>query len=537
MIVNATYNYGNRFCRPCESQFCVARRIISMNPGIAIAKTKHLYRAMSETQSNLNTAFLGEDFAPFFEKHYNRVMHNLRQCPICAIKLFHTPIFQYEWLTHCPIHQESFMTRCHVCRKPFRKNIDIRNKCKGCGIVELSDFAEAYDEPQSKDASKRLLNAYKILFHAERSTKESFENSYVYFVDTTGVFQWKKCYESDLTYPSIMQHSLSDLDPSDLLDLRLETYSVAHKVVELQEVALENPKNYRSEEQSYCEALENLEALLPIDLEVTNTILDWVQSRTLQSHVTVLGQYHRTSIDTFDGWPHFCPSCFAFSLWFYSLAESKYALDVWSQKYGSIFTNSDCPWHFIVPNMYPATLAKSTADRHFISTALFDRWLYRRGLLIGFQQILEYCQSFDPTNLRLIKTTWFPFLKIQEPTWNKSDRLRKFEAFSRDNVIDFYYCDEDPLSCVKDFDDLSDRSQSCSMFQIALDQHNGFYRLEKGLKVVNHSLSSTDFLRAHTYIRSLLPAPSNHHFRELKKYRKILNEKTDYGEIYFKSSY
>lgn len=353
-------------------------------------------------------------------------------------------------------------------------------------------------------------------------------------VDSWGIkdvgFRWDFCSSNDFVFPSLIERQFLDLDKDALWDLNIDTYSVAHKVVPLEEMASRESESAHSEETLYLRTTDFLETLLPIDWEVANTILTWIKSHTPHQHTTHLSPYHRTSTEVLNRWPRFCPCCLAFSLWFYAVAESKYGFVMWSSRYSSMFNERDCPWGPFLPDVHPTYLIAATETAKVATNNEFNLWRYRRGLLIAFQHILENCQAVDPKDANYMRIRFYPYFQIKGPQWNKSERLRKYMAFRREGVLDYYYPDEDPLSRDSDYAELQLQCQSCEAFQAVLSQHNSLVRLGPGKTISNDGLSRQEFLQLHSVVRTLLPVPADARFKELIKHRQLLIDRTDYGK-------
>ncbi|MED5530708.1 MAG: hypothetical protein VYA99_10185 [Pseudomonadota bacterium] len=309
----------------------------------------------------------------------------------------------------------------------------------------------------------------------------------------------------------------------------METFSVARISAKLEPSTDSKRFPRKIDKYRYTAALNRYKSLLPIDYEVSNSILKWIDRHTHDLHITRIAPYHHTKGKPPGSYSGFCPCCLAFSLWFFSVAEEKYPLGMWSERYASVLNENDNFWGGVLPITSPTYLQTREQNETLVTPDDFNCWRYRRALLVAFVHILHVILALDPNECA--------FTQLRSGFWAqgtnrqiaRNTTLRKYMVVKQANILTYYYPDEDPLSEQPIYSSLDKRSVSCWQF------YNYPYLrdfLRKGSAVISIShkgLSREKFLELHGMVRSLLPNPVSARFKEYNYYRKLLLEDTNYG--------
>lgn len=102
----------------------------------------------------------------------------LRNCPRCAAIGYHSPVYQWAWLTQCPIHGVPLTAACPDCQAPWPSVVELLERhCPGCGWPvprhQLSSL-EAFSTPWSAIDSVRAVHRdYRSVAKARLTASEN----------------------------------------------------------------------------------------------------------------------------------------------------------------------------------------------------------------------------------------------------------------------------------------------------------------------------------------------------------------------------
>ncbi len=171
-------NIGRAFSCPLESNYNVYRRLLIANPSISktllersapIIKTLYpdIYKAVD---NRIKQVILYAYSIQYPDINIDRFASRLtispkcyRQCSACAKMLFHSPIYDYVWLTHCPIHNIPLELLCPECGIEWPSTQLLpRTQCATCGLgINQQDALK--DGAFNSTAHKALNYLYEVL--------------------------------------------------------------------------------------------------------------------------------------------------------------------------------------------------------------------------------------------------------------------------------------------------------------------------------------------------------------------------------------
>ncbi len=126
-------NEAKRFYSKFESPYNVARRLTIANPAYhERGPTQTFFKHLEKKCYSIT----GKS-SHIFPQCFSRIMHlqMKKQCPECARVVFHSPLYDFDWMLKCPIHRVPLLQFCPTCKKGWTTISGlISNSCATCGI-------------------------------------------------------------------------------------------------------------------------------------------------------------------------------------------------------------------------------------------------------------------------------------------------------------------------------------------------------------------------------------------------------------------
>jgi len=372
--MNFWLNRGYLYERPYESQYAQVRRFLVANYGTPYhtlmkelkGQTPSLKSYTNNTVDRLDIISITN--SPFVHRNSPKTV---RACPECAMRLYHTDIYNYPWLTHCPIHHCPILERCPQCHKPWPAHREVHQRtCTLCGITSVTQLLENDFNPiPGKD--------FDIIKRLYRFVTSDLPEYYLTFSFETGS-NWENIPEHDASFPSLRVNSQSEFTSAELKSLEIPLLRVHTKHTQLSEY------EYIPE---YKYLMANFDWMPEIRRKAINEICHKLLKAS-PGHKLSLSDYRGVSLTKKSNRKFPCPYCLALSLWF---INSHIGL------HGEIEFFSNIEYLFLKqlgylslykpgPKVYLAT-----HDDAYTTSRDFQKWSYHRDLTISFLEILNLC--------------------------------------------------------------------------------------------------------------------------------------------------
>lgn len=178
-------NEGWRYAHEYESYSNIQRRLFISNPVYCNTTPSTVRRIINRHISDFSQptiwAYTRNEYRylPFQENHDN--IHQvliprrfgweskaIKQCPECAKIVFHSDVYNFQWMTHCPFHKKELVIACPVCHKqwpdysPYSYKKDIDNSCPCCGITNINN-SEALSIENKLALSEAIKPAFDVV--------------------------------------------------------------------------------------------------------------------------------------------------------------------------------------------------------------------------------------------------------------------------------------------------------------------------------------------------------------------------------------
>jgi hypothetical protein len=378
-------NLGLVFSRPYESDYSILRRFLVANPGIPLSTLKAVLRLQNDGQSSFVERIKALQPASPYPQPDISCHGHARQCPECAKRLYHTDIYNIEWLTRCPIHQCMFTSTCPVCglRWPDEQEM-AKSDCPGCSRVRIKELIYADCVEFHHGIYRTIGDIYDFVSYKmeDELHLSSTEGSSIW---------WREIGIGHQLFPACQVLRHPRYSRAIIKKLNIVFTPVRHSSFPLtyyKGALTRDGANYRRKRHR-CEAEDLCPRTLKADFVVMFDIIKKIASRTNKKHRPYLSCYRHIRLVDLVNSPDPCLYCLALSLWFFNVA---------SKKYGDAYHIDTHDYPFCedigiygIHSISEFDLLSDDEESYKINGS-FLRWSYQRSLEWCFLDILRFVE-------------------------------------------------------------------------------------------------------------------------------------------------
>jgi hypothetical protein len=426
MIINHI-NLGTYLSKRFESRYSIIRRILSVNSGIPYSYILSTIRDMPETTLNPNSPLQKAILDDIKKISTSSQSHLYKQCSVCAKNLYHSDLYNLDWLEYCPIHNSKLTKSCPTCKEkwPELKELASR-KCITCGLQNILSLSESHKH-WKKFSTNKLEPVAKVLETEDISLTTRLNT--VFREELLKKNWWVRPSESDLFFYTCqfkeqtkqIQSKLIDIQPN-LLDIRRKDFKFTSYC--------KSSLNNQSKKQSNTTIKE-------LALKAFNDQLSWIDNRQKGSHEISILDYRFLSAEHFSYMSNPCEYCLSISLWFFKIAS---------------FLSGD--YFYCHGGRYPFLEAVGLSDLFTVHEPdliidqdiksldqSFQHWFLLRNYKINFILLLTFMKHFQGQ-----VDTWRKSYKIYSAAYKPTTCGCQKHMISQGNgTCRIYFQDDDPL--------------------------------------------------------------------------------------------
>lgn len=372
-------NLGLRYKLPFESDYSITRRFLIANDGIPWTELKRELNNQNDVLKGSNDSVVSkisylETKTP--SKHPINCFQANKACPQCLKQLYHTELFNCEWLTHCPIHNCILESKCPECQLewPSINEIGYR-RCILCARTNIIERKNLKLLTLTGLDIKPILEIYNFILDSPTSSKLGNKGN-IYDTGLYGVTE-----KRHPLYLSFKDKYLYHLKKKSLKK-KIQRYKIVSPTLNLIKSEL-SPANYL--EAVDCLVLMRKD-LLETRALVFSELLKCINKISCDKHTPTLSSYTDISITKAS---NSCPFCMALSMWFFFVqaypyeSEYKFNFDDYS-----LLRRRIGPYRFYEPK---ALSNFFVGENTYQISKDFILWSYKRSLEICFVDMLEMC--------------------------------------------------------------------------------------------------------------------------------------------------
>lgn len=296
-------NQGLVFYHPNESVYNKYRRLVVANPILRSTFNKINKSALVNflIQETHNTSVKYPHTSPNalgvddLQEFMNQTLYCRRQCPDCAKIIFHSSLFDCDWIKLCPVHQKALVDCCPECKHPWPNSKEIAERtCPCCGSTpENSVYA------LRKETQPLLIDKFgqlkRVIEKFNRSPVYTLYSRYNHFSRVSISAEHK------IVFAFLREAGMIDDAVLNALNVESEEYEVRTKKFFAKKIDLNSPAHPMHPLSS--------DTLHFIRLAKMNEIVVFLVSLNKCSH-----DLHEASF-FYDLEPS-CPHCYAFGIWY-----------------------------------------------------------------------------------------------------------------------------------------------------------------------------------------------------------------------------
>lgn len=228
-------NLGLYYKYPFESHYSIARRFLIANDSVSWSILKQELNKqlnVKKTYDNTVVEKINQLESGKLEKAPKGSYCVKKACPECATQLYHTQLYNYNWLILCPIHGCRLESKCPKCNLPWPNINEIgHRRCVVCARTNIVERFKAKILSKPKLDFKPIYELYKIIDDRNDSFQLSNKSNGFY----SG---WKSFSKIDHQYFATFQlkylHSVKNIS----IKKQLKKYNIQHFEVQLKRAHL-----------------------------------------------------------------------------------------------------------------------------------------------------------------------------------------------------------------------------------------------------------------------------------------------------------
>lgn len=438
-------NLGLRFAQPYESDYARYRRCLTANPGLSEAHILKQLAIRANNASNRSERLRNLQQHTPMPAPGDRVTqplayHPIRHCPECARRLYHTELFDHEWIQTCPIHRVPLAAQCPQCHRPWPNLAGLANNdCPVCGRLRLAHWEKVFNQSIRAPTYRTIGILQKLVDRYRTPWVAVFEDQRGYDPNRQGVY---RCPESTshcfpaLAFPRALNQQEVDA---------LTAAGVVRQPCLRQTTTLTPIRSLYPFPRS-CSPTDafNEPDRTPLprwEYMAMRHLVHWIhRHRTAKHRLRIyrpidlgVSHHHRKPL---------CPSCAALSVWFYLTALSH-------RRCPPELMERLCPelslWDRPLLAIWPVCLFNGT---YYSLERRFTRWFYLRGLLICFAELFDwFCRAQKaPQSLPDVTTRG----TLVSETTADINTARWLWVVRREDSLQVTYIVEDPLDTLEE---------------------------------------------------------------------------------------
>jgi hypothetical protein len=375
------FNTGCTFHRPYQNDVSTLRHFLLANQGFSFSYIEEELRrefSIGGTIDNIKKL----QHSVYRESMETRILEHLslvrRQCPECAVQLYHSDLFHIHWLSKCPIHHCKITELCPACNQPWPKTKELpKRHCSVCGIVEfdlLTLSIEINPDTSSYDSLSPLI---EFINSGRAST---------YYLQSQSSLR-DYCWWYDISidhrlFTACQLERLNNITKKDLDMLGISIAPINKKEIPLKKEY--DPTSSSKKENNDVRLQFSYETQLRDQYEVLKHLLITFFSSAKKSNPIIIASYRHLRMKDLIKGPPPCPLCMALSIWFFHTT-------IWDDEDKNHVGAGSYP--FIAELNYdefhtPFRCTKISNDSNELQVLpSFTSWTYKRSLELSFIDI------------------------------------------------------------------------------------------------------------------------------------------------------